>query len=49
LAKHGWFQTVKSDLPHFTFLGVSEDDLPLLGLKREVVTGQIFWIPDMKE
>jgi hypothetical protein len=49
LAKHGWFQTVKSDLPHFTFLGVSEDDLPLLGLKRELINGQTFWIPDMKE
>jgi hypothetical protein len=49
LAKHSWFQTVKSDLPHFTYLGVSEDDLPLLGLRREVVSGQTFWIPDMKE
>jgi hypothetical protein len=49
LAKHGWFQTVKSDLPHFTFIGAREDDLPSLGLKREVVTGQTFWIPDMKE
>lgn len=49
LAKHGWFQTVKSDLPHFTYLGVREDDLPLLGLKSEVISGQTFWIPDMKE
>lgn len=49
LAKHGWFQTVKSDLPHFTFLGVSEDELPSLGLRREVISGQTFWIPDMKE
>lgn len=49
LAKHGWFQTVKSDLPHFTYLGVSEDDLPTLGLKRELSSGQTFWIPDIKE
>lgn len=49
LAKHGWFQTVKSDLPHFTYLGVSEDDLPRLGLKRELSSGQTFWIPDIKE
>lgn len=49
LAKHGWFQTVKSDLPHFTYLGVSEDDLPGLGLKRELSSGQTFWIPDIKE
>lgn len=47
LAKHGWFQTVKSDLPHFTYLGVSEEDLPPMGLRREVVSGQTFWIPDM--
>ncbi|MFN0139201.1 MAG: hypothetical protein ACKVQW_03810 [Pyrinomonadaceae bacterium] len=49
LAKHGWFQTVKSDLPHFTYLGVSEDELPLLGLRREVISGQTFWIPNIKE
>ena len=24
LAQHGWFQTVLSDLPHFTFLGLAE-------------------------
>ena len=28
LAKHGWFQTVLSDLPHFTYLGLKEKDLP---------------------
>ncbi len=45
LAKHGWYQTVISDLPHFTFLGVAESDLPGLGLKRESNGGRIFWIP----
>lgn len=47
MAKYGWFQTVKSDLPHFTYLGVSEADLPALGLRREIVSGQAFWIPDI--
>lgn len=47
LANHGWFQTVKSDLPHFTFLGVAENDLPALGLKRVIVSGQTFWIPNL--
>jgi len=47
LAKHGWFQTVLSDLPHFTFLGLKEKDLPKHGLKRVVVDGQIFWIPNV--
>jgi len=45
LARHGWFQTVRSDLPHFTFLGVREQDLPDLGLARIVEHGQIFWLP----
>jgi hypothetical protein len=47
LAKHGWFQTVLSDLPHFTFLGLKEKDLPKHGLKRAEVDGQAFWIPNV--
>lgn len=46
MARHGWFQTVKSDAPHFTYLGVEEDFLPSLGLRSEIVGGQKFWIPD---
>jgi hypothetical protein len=45
LARHGWFQTVQSDLPHFTFLGVHEKELPGLGLRRLVADGQTFWLP----
>ncbi len=47
LGKHGWFQTVLSDLPHFTFLGFKEKDLPKQGLKRTEVDGQTFWIPNI--
>ena len=47
LAKHGWFQTVLSDLPHFTFLGLKEKDLPKHGLKPVEVDGQVFWIPNV--
>ena len=47
LAKHGWFQTVLSDLPHFTFLGLKEKDLPKNGLKGVEVDGQTFWIPNV--
>jgi hypothetical protein len=47
LAKHGWFQTVLSDLPHFTFLGLKEKELPKNGLKSIEVNGQIFWIPNV--
>jgi hypothetical protein len=47
LARHGWFQTVLSDLPHFTFLGIDERDLPARGLRREEWNKQIFWIPNV--
>jgi hypothetical protein len=47
LAKHGWFQTVLSDLPHFTFLGLKEKDLPKHGLKSVDADGQTFWIPNI--
>jgi hypothetical protein len=46
LADNGWFQTVKSDLPHFTYLGVKETELPALGLKETLVGTQKFWIPN---
>lgn len=47
LAAHGWFQTVKSDLPHFTYLGVEEKDLPSLGLRSIQSNGRTFWIPNV--
>src|SRR4029079_4758438 len=47
LAKHGLFQTVFSDLPHFTFLGLKEKDLPKHGLRSVEVNGQVFWIPNV--
>ena len=46
-AQHGWFQTVFSDLPHFTFLGIEEVDLQSRGLKPVEANGQKFWIPDV--
>lgn len=47
MAKHGWFQTVLSDLPHFTFLGLKEKDLPKHGLRNLTINGQVFWIPNV--
>jgi hypothetical protein len=47
LAEHGWFQTVKSDMPHFTYLGVKEKELPSLGLKQVKVGSQTFWVPNI--
>lgn len=48
LADHGWFQTVKSDLPHFTYLGRKRDELAALGLKLEKLGEREFWIPDLQ-
>ena len=47
LARHGWFQTVLSDLPHFTYLGLDERELPGRGLRRVESGGQTFWVPDL--
>lgn len=47
MAAEGWFQTVLSDLPHFTYLGLNESELPGRGLKPVEVNGQNFWIPDV--
>lgn len=49
LARHGWFQTVVSDLPHFTFLGLEEEELPRRGLRRVRHGSQSFWVPDLGE
>jgi hypothetical protein len=45
LNRHGWFQTVVGDTPHFTFLGVPESELPSRGLQSVVRNGYKFWIP----
>ncbi|HEX6125649.1 MAG TPA: hypothetical protein VFZ23_09790 [Pyrinomonadaceae bacterium] len=47
LARHYWYQTVVSDLPHFTFLGCGTGRLRELGLKRLESSGREFWIPDL--
>ena len=45
LNKHGWFQTVADDTPHFTYLGRAEEDLPEFGLVSVEKNGYKFWIP----
>jgi hypothetical protein len=47
LARRGWYQTVVSDLPHFTYLGLSEDELQDRGLKSVTNAGRVFWVPDL--
>ena len=45
LNSHGWYQTIRTDKPHFTYLGVSVSDLPNRGLKHIYYGGTPFWIP----
>lgn len=47
LASHNWYQTVVSDLPHFTYLGVSESELGDFGLRQVENAERKFWVPDM--
>ena len=47
LADNYWYQTVTSDLPHFTYLGVPETELPRLGLKKVAFAERDFWVPDI--
>lgn len=46
LNRHGWFQTIIDDLPHFTYLGHAESELPKYGLRPETRDGVKFWIPN---
>lgn len=47
LTTYGWHQTIESDAPHFTFLGVPEGELPRLGLRKIAVAGQDYWVPNI--
>ncbi|HEY6328460.1 MAG TPA: hypothetical protein VI756_03915 [Blastocatellia bacterium] len=52
LSEHGWHRTVLSDLPHFTYIGCKQDELPRLGLRlvvRKYDSAMYrFWIPDIQ-
>lgn len=44
LNQNGWFQTVENDIPHWTYLGVSESDLIKLGFNQKIVRGITYWL-----
>jgi len=48
LEKHGWFQTVYSDLPHFTYMGISKQELPKRGLVYKTLGEHEFWVPGIE-
>ncbi|MDX1920015.1 MAG: D-alanyl-D-alanine carboxypeptidase family protein [Candidatus Caenarcaniphilales bacterium] len=49
LNKHGWYQTVENDQPHFTYLGVqnNEENLKNYGLVKKAKGQFSFWIPNI--
>ncbi|MBW4480511.1 MAG: D-alanyl-D-alanine carboxypeptidase family protein [Tolypothrix brevis GSE-NOS-MK-07-07A] len=44
LNKNGWFQTVENDVPHWTYVGLTEENLPLFGFKNKIVRGINYWL-----
>jgi len=46
---NGWFQTIKGDADHFTYLGVFEGELPKRGLRQVYYNGFRYWVPDLPE
>ncbi|MBD2137660.1 D-alanyl-D-alanine carboxypeptidase family protein [Anabaena sp. FACHB-1237] len=44
LNENGWYQTVVTDLPHWTYLGWNEEQLPQFGLKKKFVQGIKYWV-----
>ncbi|NJR17611.1 MAG: peptidase M15 [Calothrix sp. CSU_2_0] len=44
LNQNGWFQTVEGDIPHWTYLGVSEDNLSQLGFRKKIVGNISYWL-----
>lgn len=44
LNQNGWFQTVESDIPHWTYLGLTEEQLPLFGFQKKLVRGITYWL-----
>ncbi|PAX52409.1 D-alanyl-D-alanine carboxypeptidase family protein [Brunnivagina elsteri] len=44
LNQNGWFQTVEGDVPHWTYLGVSEENLNQLGFREKIVGNIPYWL-----
>ncbi len=47
LNRNGWYQTVVGDPPHFTYLGLAENELPNRGLLQVAKGGYRYWIPNI--
>jgi hypothetical protein len=49
LNRNGWFQTVVGDPPHFTFLGLPEDELQRRGLLLIARGNHRYWVPNLSQ
>lgn len=47
LAKHGWYRTIRNDVPHFTYLGHEENELKNYGLRKIVTKDGEFWLANL--
>ncbi len=44
LNENGWFQTVEYDVPHWTYLSWTPENLPKFGFKNKVIKGISYWL-----
>ncbi|MFH7027542.1 MAG: D-alanyl-D-alanine carboxypeptidase family protein [Heteroscytonema crispum UTEX LB 1556] len=49
LNQNGWFQTVENDLPHWTYVGLPEENLSKFGFKNKVSRGITYWLTPLLE
>ncbi len=47
MLEHGFFQTVKNDFTHFTFLGLQRSVISSVGLEKVVIGGRDFYSPKL--
>lgn len=47
LAKHGWYRTIRNDVPHFTYLGHEENELENYGLRKVTTRDGEFWLANL--
>jgi hypothetical protein len=44
LNQNGWFQTVENDIPHWTYIGLSEEYLSQFGFENKVLRKISYWV-----